>query len=122
MQFNLEQIPPGTHETRWIDVCRLDDQSMLRLPLLVVQGARPGRTLVALGGVHGDEYEGVDAVHQVFESLDPNEMSGAFLGAPVCNPPAFAAQTRTSPIDGMNLATRLPGPRRRLGQRAGSPM
>jgi len=109
VQFDLEQIPPGTRQTRWLDVCRLDDQSMLGLPLLVVRGARPGRTLVVLGGVHGDEYEGIDAVRQVFESLDPAELSGAFIGAPVCNPPAFAAQTRTSPIDDMNLARVFPG-------------
>jgi predicted deacylase len=109
VQFELDQIPPGTRETHWLDICRLDDQTMLQLPLLVARGARPGPTLVALGGVHGDEYEGIDAVRRVFEALDPSEMSGNFLGAPVCNPPAFAAQTRTSPIDGMNLARVFPG-------------
>jgi predicted deacylase len=79
------------------------------LPVLIARGTRPGPTLVCLGGIHGDEYEGVAAVRQVFDRLDPTAMTGAFLGVPVCNPPAFAAQTRTSPIDGMNLARVFPG-------------
>ena len=88
-EFRLDQISPGAKEARWLDVCPLDDGTMLQLPLLVARGKNAGPTMVALGGVHGDEYEGVDAVRRVFESLDPAEMSGSFLGVPVCNPPAF---------------------------------
>jgi predicted deacylase len=109
MTFTLDQSTPGTHQRRWLDVCPLADGSLLRLPLLVARGAKPGPTLVALGGVHGDEYEGIAAVRAVFDGLDPATMAGTFLGVPVCNPPAFAAQTRTSPLDGQNLARVFPG-------------
>jgi predicted deacylase len=81
----------------------------IQIPVLVVRGGTPGQTVVALGGVHGDEYEGMDAVRNVFRGLDPGELAGTFVGVPVCNPPAFAAGTRTSPLDGQNLARVFPG-------------
>ena len=79
------------------------------LPVVVAQGAEPGQTLVALGGVHGDEYEGVRAVQEFFETLEPARMRGAFVGVPVANPPAYFSGTRLSPLDGKNMARVFPG-------------
>jgi predicted deacylase len=81
----------------------------LALPVLLARGARPGKTLVATAGVHGDEYEGVRAIFDVFRELDPAQMSGDFLAVPVANPPAFWNLSRTSPLDGGNLARLFPG-------------
>ncbi|MCC6791686.1 MAG: succinylglutamate desuccinylase/aspartoacylase family protein [Thermomicrobiales bacterium] len=103
------RTPLGARQTHWIDAGDAPDGTPIRLPVLVARGRRPGPTMVVLGGVHGDEYEGIDAVRQLFADLDPAEMAGAFVGAPVCNPPAFAAHSRTSPIDGLNLARVFPG-------------
>jgi uncharacterized protein len=83
--------------------------SVGKLPVLLVRGRRPGQTLVATAGVHGDEYEGVRAIFDSYLSLDPNEMSGDFLAVPVANPPAFWNGTRTSPLDQENLARAFPG-------------
>jgi predicted deacylase len=102
-------VSPGTKATFALDVTPLPTGGMLKLPLLVARGAAPGKTIVVLGGVHGDEYEGMAAVRSVFRSLDPAEMRGTLLGVPVCNPPAFAAAARTSPLDGQNLARIFPG-------------
>jgi predicted deacylase len=77
--------------------------------VLVVRGRHDGKTLVAFGGVHGDEYEGPMAIHQLFRSLDPRSMSGNFVAVPICNPLAFAARRRTTPRDGKNLARCFPG-------------
>ena len=46
------------------------------LPLLLVRGAREGKTLVITAGVHGDEYEGVLTVYQTHRELDPTELDG----------------------------------------------
>ena len=81
------------------------------LPVVVAKGAKPGPTLTALGGVHGDEYEGVRAIQEFFETLSPAEMSGAFVGVPVANPPAYFAGSRLSPLDGKNMARVFPGDR-----------
>jgi len=83
----------------------------LVLRALVVVGRAPGPTLLAVAGVHGDEYEGMAAVREVFAALDPATMRGAFLAIPVANPLAYAARTRSTPaeVDGFNLARVFPG-------------
>ena len=81
----------------------------IRIPVLLVRGASPGKTLVATAAVHGDEYEGVQAIFECFDELDPAPMRGDFLAVPVANPPAFFAGTRVSPLDDGNLARCFPG-------------
>jgi predicted deacylase len=108
-RFDPDHLVPGARATLGLDVTTLPTGGLLELPLLVVRGARPGKTIVVLGGVHGDEYEGMAAVRAVYRALDPQELRGMFLGISVCNPPAFATATRTSPLDGQNLARVFPG-------------
>jgi uncharacterized protein len=83
----------------------------LVLRALVATGRDPGPTLLVVAGVHGDEYEGMEAVRQVFAALDPATMRGSFLGIPVANPLAYAARKRSTPanVDGLNLARVFPG-------------
>ena len=81
------------------------------LPVLLVQGARPGKTLVVTAGVHGDEYEGVQVILDLYRELNPSDIAGALLAVPVANPPAFWKGTRLSPLDDGNLARSFPGRR-----------
>lgn len=83
--------------------------SGIQLPVLLVRGAAEGATLVVTAGIHGDEYEGVRAIFDVVETLDPAAMRGDLITVPVANPPAFWAGTRRSPLDGLNLARIFPG-------------
>lgn len=102
--FSLPE-EPGRHRT-WLPV---DDS--VRLPVLAVRGGRPGPIFVTSAGVHGDEYEGVRAIYEVFESLDSAELSGLWLALPVLNPNAHRACRRENPADGGNLARVFPGRR-----------
>ena len=74
-------------------------------------GRQPGPTLLVVAGIHGDEYEGMAALREVFADLDPATMRGSFLAIPVANPLAYAARTRSTPaqVDGLNLARVFPG-------------
>ncbi|MGH9522700.1 MAG: succinylglutamate desuccinylase/aspartoacylase family protein [Terriglobales bacterium] len=85
------------------------DAPGIAIPVHVVNGARPGRMLVVTAGVHGDEYEGVRTVLDTTATLVPAELSGTVIAVPVANPPAFWNGTRTSPLDGGNLARAFPG-------------
>ncbi|MEJ7709086.1 MAG: succinylglutamate desuccinylase/aspartoacylase family protein [Pyrinomonadaceae bacterium] len=80
----------------------------LRLPLLICRGVSPGRRLVAVAGIHGDEYEGMQAVWKAFRALDPAMMRGDFIGIPVAHVAAYEAATRESPLDRKNLARSFP--------------
>lgn len=81
----------------------------LDLPVLVARGAAAGPSLAITAGVHGDEYEGVRAVFEVFDALEPAALRGTVVAVPVANPPAFWNASRTSPLDGGNLARAFPG-------------
>ncbi len=84
-------------------------EARIAIPVLLVRGAREGKTLVAMAGVHGDEFEGVRTLLEIHSELDAGEMSGDLAAVPVANPPAFWNGTRTSPLDGGNLARAFPG-------------
>jgi predicted deacylase len=77
--------------------------------LITVDGATSGPTLALTGGIHGDEFEGPAAILRFIDSLDPAQLRGRVLAMPVANPPALRAISRTSPLDGANLARVFPG-------------
>lgn len=86
-----------------------DDAGETALPLLIVRGLRDGPVVAVLGGVHGDEYEGVVAAGQLWRRVEPHDLAGVVIIVPIANPPAYVAGSRTSPVDGLNLARTFPG-------------
>ncbi len=78
------------------------------IPITVVKNGA-GPTLLALGGNHGDEYEGPVALMKLARSLRPEEVSGRVILIPALNLPAVLTGTRLSPIDGVNLNRAFPG-------------
>lgn len=87
----------------------LPDGSRACYPLITIEGARPGPTAVLTGGIHGDEFEGPGALWALADSITPEQLAGRLLIVPIANLAAFAGFSRTSPIDGQNLARIFPG-------------
>jgi predicted deacylase len=84
------------------------------VPLTVINGTRgstgltpPG--LVAFGGTHGNEWEGQVSVKRLCHDLDPAHMSGRVILIPQLSPSACEANTRISPLDGVNMNRAFPG-------------
>ena len=107
--FDISRIPSGEKRTGWLEVASRADGGTWRLPLLYVSGASDGPKLVVTAGVHGNEYEGVEAIPRIYEQVESNALHGTLVMVPVCNMPAYEAGTRNSPIDGLNLARVFPG-------------
>ena len=78
------------------------------IPITVVKNGS-GPTLLALGGNHGDEYEGPVALMKLARELQPAQVNGRVILIPALNLPAVLAGTRLSPIDGVNLNRAFPG-------------
>ena len=72
------------------------------------RAAQPGPRVVVLGGIHGDEIEGITAATRLAHA-DLGLVRGRVDVVPVCHEAAAAADSRTSPIDGGNLARVFPG-------------
>ncbi len=107
--FDLLALPRNHRQTCWLDVASRVDGGQWRLPVMSVTGATHGPVLLVIAGVHGDEYEGVEAIPRVFNSVTPDAITGTLVMVPVCNVPAYEAGLRHSPIDGLNLARVFPG-------------
>jgi predicted deacylase len=108
-EFDFVNLPRGEKRSGWLEVAPRADGSMWRLPLLTITGAKTGPTLVVLAGVHGDEYEGIEAIPVAFNQIDPADLQGTLVMVPVCNLPAYESALRSSPVDGLNLARVFPG-------------
>ena len=108
-QFDPTTLPRGEKQLVALDVTTLPDGSTLRLTALTVTGRSAGPTVVVLAGIHGDEYEGMLAIPEIYRQLDPQALAGTVLAVPACNVPAFQSATRSSPIDGLNMARVFPG-------------
>ena len=108
-ELDVTNLERGRKDACWLDVSPRVEGGHWQLPLLTVTGNEPGPTLVVFAGIHGDEYEGVEAIPRIAEQVDPSNLHGTLLMVPVCNMAAYATATRNSPIDGLNLARVFPG-------------
>ncbi|WP_433190814.1 hypothetical protein [Actinoallomurus sp. CA-150999] len=80
------------------------------VPVTLVNGARPGPTVVITAGVHGGEFTGVDAATRLGALVEPDEVHGRLVICPVANPPAvYHGRLGVSPLDGVNINRVFPG-------------
>lgn len=100
---------PGASVSGFLEVPAGVDEGT-RIPVTLICGMEPGPTLGLLAGVHGYEYPGITALHQVRKQLDPASLSGAVIMVHVANPPSFLGRTiYYSPVDKQNLNRMFPG-------------
>lgn len=81
------------------------------VPLTVINGLRGTNKegVICFGGTHGNEYEGQVAVKRLATDLDPAEMTGRVVLMPRLSESACVANSRTSPLDGVNMNRAFPG-------------
>ena len=75
-----------------------------QIPITLINGAGDGPTLVINGGEHGSEYNGPAGCLTVMRELDPSEVSGRVIIAPMVNTLAFEARwMHGNPVDYRDL-------------------
>ena len=109
MEDVFDRTRLNSKEKTYVDITVLPDGSTVRLPLMMVHGREPGKIMLVLGAIHGDEHEGPQAIRELFDALEARQLVGKFVGVPVANPPAHRVSRRESPIDHLNLARIFPG-------------
>jgi len=66
--------------------------------------------LVVVAGVHGSEYDGIEATKQLFAWIDVERLRGTLVTVPCLNVPAFyGLAMHVNPTDGLNPARCFPG-------------
>ncbi len=76
---------------------------------VIVNGDGP--TVLLMGAVHGDEFEGPIALSRFAREMKQSDIAGRIIVIPAINPPAFLDGTRLSAIDARNLNRLFPGNR-----------
>jgi len=80
------------------------------IPVIVVNGAKPGPVLALVAGSHGTEYASILALQKLAEFADPAELSGTLIILPLINVPSFAQRVaHVNPVDGKNMNRFYPG-------------
>lgn len=109
--FEAALAKRGSVTKGYFNVACKPDGSWVRFPIIVVSGIEEGPRLLVDGAHHGDEYEGVQAIIETANALDPKKLKGTFIGVPVLNMEAFMYGNRISPMDysTLNLNRAYPG-------------
>jgi predicted deacylase len=100
---------PGTIAKGYIKVAEKFDATWYTLPVMIVNGADPGESLLITGGVHGNETSGPVAIIQEIPKLDPAQMKGTVICVPVANIEAFEIKRRENLIDCVDMNRASPG-------------
>ena len=106
----------GTRKDDLLEVAPLPDGNVFGIPIIIINGAKPGPVLCINSGTHGDEPEGTLAITDLASEIDPKKLTGTLVLIPVLNVPAFIGKAsidvsgiRENPIDWKNLARTFPG-------------
>jgi predicted deacylase len=69
----------------------------------VAKGAKPGKRVILVSGVHGDEMSSVQTVQTVMSQLDPAQMSGTVMAVTDVSRPALESMQRRWPNQGRGI-------------------
>ena len=80
------------------------------IPVIVVNGAKPGPTLALIAGAHGTEYASIIALEGLIGSLDPTQISGTVIILPLVNIASFQQKVpHVNPVDNKSMNRFYPG-------------
>ncbi len=93
-RLDVADLPAGAVQRFWF---RAGDTALgggWQVPVIVVKGARPGPRLLLTAGIHGDELNGIDVIHQLVAGLDPARLAGTVVAVPGLNTPGLLQSER----------------------------
>src|SRR6267143_1513971 len=87
-------VQPGSMQRTRVELMQLADGATVSIPLMVINGAKPGPRLYLGAAIHGDEVNGVSILSEALAKLDPTRLAGSILCVPVQHPLSFYADHR----------------------------
>ncbi len=100
---------PGQKATGYLEVSAGVDAAT-NIPVVVINGAKPGPVLALVTGAHGTEYVSIIAVEKLISNLDPAQVSGTVVLLPLVNIASFEQKVpHVNPIDNKSMNRFYPG-------------
>lgn len=107
----LDSCPPGQRILVDLDVGELPSGTPIKIRAHVIRSEKPGPVGLLLGGVHGDEINGVEIVRRaVSEDMLSHLKCGSVIAIPLLNVYGFLNYSRDVP-DGKDVNRSFPGSR-----------
>jgi predicted deacylase len=97
-ELDVGDLEPGKVHRFYFQGVQMGTGQHWYLPVVVAKGAKPGKKILLISGVHGDEVSPVDAVQRTMAALDPAQMSGTVTAVYDVSRPAKEGVTRMWPI------------------------
>src|SRR5262245_64827685 len=79
-------VAPGSKAVLDPPLTELSDGTIIRLSVVVINGAKPGPRLYLGAAIHGDEVTGVSIITGVLKDMEPHELCGSYIAVPLTTP------------------------------------
>ncbi len=101
--LNVDDLDPGKKHLFYFQGVQTVTGQHWYVSVMIAKGARPGKRIVLVSGVHGDEISSVRMLQTVMDQLDPAAMSGAVLAVLDVSRPAIEGMARRWPNSGRGI-------------------
>ncbi len=109
MEIQNQIIEPGESKVVKISVGRLPSDTRIDMRIHIARSVKEGPTVLLMGGVHGDEINGVEIIRRVIATgICDNLLCGSLIAIPVLNIYGFNNFSRDVP-DGKDVNRSFPG-------------
>jgi len=98
--LDVNDLEPGKKHHLYFQGVQMPTGQHWYVSVTVAKGAKPGKRLILVSGVHGDEMSSVHTVQAVMNQLDPREMSGTVMAVADVSRPAMEGMQRRWPNSG----------------------
>lgn len=101
--LDVNTLEPGKKHLLYFQGVEMPTGQHSYVSVTVAKGAKPGKRVVLVSGVHGDEMSSVHTVQTVMNQLDPREMSGTVMAVTDVSGPALESMQRRWPNQGRGI-------------------
>ncbi len=101
--LSVDDLEAGRKHLFYFQGVRMATGQHWYVSVMVAKGARPGKRIALVAGVHGDEISSVHTIQTVMNQLDPAQMSGTVLAVLDVSRPAMEGMARRWPNSGRGI-------------------
>jgi predicted deacylase len=101
--LNIDDLESGKKHHLYFQGVQMPSGQHWYVSVTVAKGAKPGKRVILVSGVHGDEMSSVHTVQTMMNKLDPGEMSGTVTAVTDVSSAALEGMQRRWPNQGRGI-------------------
>ena len=107
-ELDIESYERGKTHKLWLHIIGDAMGNPIMIPVILIRGLEPGRTLGITAAVHGNEINGIPVIQRIANQVDAKKLKGNILAIPVVNVPSFFRHDRRF-VNKVDLNHIMPG-------------